>query len=122
MKDLTIEERSLLDDLRSDYQGYSGRLKVFPTEYEIAQKLINKGYITLDPDSDDYVWFVSLADAHKPDKLNINGAVISNFIQSEKNVTIELGDGRTISIDIKRTRDQDEWGDIIKYVFFVTVN
>lgn len=51
----------------------------------------------------------------------VNGAIISSFIQSDKNVMIELDDGREILITIKRTKDQDEWGEIIRNVLHVSV-
>ena len=52
----------------------------------------------------------------------VNGAIISSFIQSDKNVMIELDDGREILITIKRTKDQDEWGEIIRNVLHVSVD
>jgi hypothetical protein len=63
MNELTTEELSLLHDLQNDYEGEL--LQIFPSEYAVAQKLIDKGYVTLDPDSDDYVWFVNLPEQHR---------------------------------------------------------
>jgi hypothetical protein len=85
---------------------------VYPSEYEVTKQLIAKGLVKLDPDSDETCWFVDLVD--KPKSKNINGSVISTFTQTDKNVVIELDDGRTISIKGYVTDSyDDEWG---KYV------
>jgi hypothetical protein len=118
VNELTLEERSLLADLKSDYEGEL--LQVYPSEYEVTKQLIAKGLVKLDPDSDETCWFVDLVD--KPKSENVNGSVISTFSQSDRDVTIDLDDGRTISITIKRIKDQDEWGEIIKHRLFVTIN
>jgi hypothetical protein len=89
MDDLDIYEKSLLDDLRSDYEGEL--LQVFPTEFDIAQRLLDKGYITRDVDSDDTVWFVRPVEENN---FNLRG-----FKKiSDREIYIELDDGTEVTI------------------------
>ena len=109
-EDLTIEEYSLFCDLKYDYQGEL--LQVFPTEYEIAQTLIDKGYITLDPDSDDYVWFVDLPEKHRLNKNKLNGKTVANFYISDRKASIEFDDGTEVTITptLETLVYDEEWG------------
>lgn len=109
-EDLTIEEYSFLCDLQYDYEGEL--LQVFPTEYEIAQTLIDKGYITLDPDSDDYVWFVDLPEKHRLNQNKLNGKTVANFYTDEHKVIIEFDDGTEVKIIpiLKSLVYDEEWG------------
>jgi hypothetical protein len=109
-EDLTIEEFSLFCDLRSDYEG--SLLQVFPTEYEIAQTLIDKGYITLDPDSDDSVWFVDLPEEHRKNKNKLNGKTVASFYIDDRKVRIEFDDGPEVTITptLESLVYDEEWG------------
>jgi hypothetical protein len=115
---LSVGEKDLLSELKSEYEGQL--LKVFESEFNAAKGLANKGYLEIDPDSDGEEWYVRLI-SQKP-ITDLDGATISSFNVSDKEVSIKLGDGRNISISIKRIKDQDEWGGIIKYVLVTSVS
>lgn len=119
MDNLTVEEKNLLSDLQGGYEGQL--LKVFESEFNAARSLANKGYLEIDPEIDGEEWYVTLI-PQKPVTENLDGATISSFEVSEKEVSIVLGDGRNVSISIKRTKDQDEWGEIIKYVLVTSIS
>jgi hypothetical protein len=109
---LSVEEKDLLSELKSEYEGQL--LKVFESEFNAA-----KGYLEIDPDSDGEEWYVRLI-SQKP-ITDLDGVTISSCNVSDKEVSIGLEDGRNISISIKRIKDQDEWGGIIKYVLVISI-
>ncbi len=117
MDNLSVEEKDLLSELKSEYGGQL--LKVFESEFNAAKGLANKGYLEIDPDNDGEEWYVRLI-PQKP-VTDLDGAKISSFNVSDKEVSIGLEDGRKISISIKRIKDQDEWGEIIKYVLVTSI-
>jgi hypothetical protein len=114
---MEAEERSLLADLRSDYEGEL--LQVFPTEFDIAQRLLDKGYITRDVDSDDTIWFVRPVEENNFN-FNLNGKTIADFRQvSDRCVVIEFDDGTEVIIETKINYNayDEEWGKYVEEAF-----
>jgi hypothetical protein len=117
MYELDIHEKSLLDDLRSDYEGEL--LQVFPTEFDTAQRLLDKGYITRDVDSDDTVWFVHPVEENK-NNFNLNGKTIADFRQvSDRRVVIGFDDSTEVTIETKINYNayDEDWGKYVEEAF-----
>ena len=108
--DLTIEERSLLDDIKCDYDGEP--LTVHSSEHQIVDNLVRRGFlIELDPNCHGERLVRPKDPKIRPP---IPGNTIAAFIRTHDTVTIELDDGRTIIINAySHDSYDDEWG---KYV------